>query len=105
VNQRRRQDFRHYRWRPAFVAQVLLAPKRRSAIPIDDDIIIAAPVWHDWAKTMVFQWNEDGTEFTALDIGGNGKTTITVCKALRRPGATISQAWPKPWPVNYLQHL
>jgi hypothetical protein len=51
-----------------------LAPKRRSAIPIDDDIIIAAPVGHDWAKTMVFQWNEDGTEFTELDTGGNGKT-------------------------------
>jgi hypothetical protein len=31
-------------------------------------------VWHDWAKQMVFQWNEDGTEFTELNFGGNGKT-------------------------------
>jgi hypothetical protein len=61
---------------PSGLAEVADAASliKGSAIPIDDDIIIAAPVWHDWAKTMVFQWNEDGTEFTELDIGGNGKT-------------------------------
>ena len=46
----------------------------KSAIAIDQDLIIAAPVWHDWAKTIVFQWNEDGTEFAELFFGGNGKT-------------------------------
>jgi hypothetical protein len=46
----------------------------KSAILIDQDIIVAAPVWHDWAKAMVFQWNEDGTEFAEFNFGGNGKT-------------------------------
>jgi hypothetical protein len=41
---------------------------------ISTDIIIAAPLWHDWAKAMVFQWNSDGTEFKELNFGGNGTT-------------------------------
>src|SRR5579871_1999197 len=30
---------------------------------ISQDLILAAPIWHDWAKMLVFQWNTDGTEF------------------------------------------
>ena len=45
-----------------------------SDISIDEDVIIAAPIWHDWAKTIVYQWNLDGTEFQELTIGGNGAT-------------------------------
>ena len=41
---------------------------------INQDLIFAAPIWHDWAKMMVFQWNADGTEFTELNFGGNGST-------------------------------
>lgn len=41
---------------------------------IDEDIILAAPVWHDWAKPIVLQWNADGTTFVELNFGGNGKT-------------------------------
>jgi len=41
---------------------------------INEDLIIGAPVWHDWAKTMVFQWNANGTEFIELNFGGAGKT-------------------------------
>ncbi len=41
---------------------------------INNDIIIAAPLWHDWAKPIVFQWNADGTEFLELNFGGNGQT-------------------------------
>ena len=41
---------------------------------INQDIILGAPIWHDWAKMMVFQWNADGTEFTELNFGGNGTT-------------------------------
>jgi hypothetical protein len=41
---------------------------------IDQDLIIGAPLWHDWAKTIVFQWNADGTESQELNIGGNGLT-------------------------------
>lgn len=39
---------------------------------IHQDVILAAPIWHDWAKMMVFQWNADGTEFTELSFGGTG---------------------------------
>ncbi len=34
------------------------------------DVLIAAPLWHDWAKTLVFQWNADGTEFHEINIAG-----------------------------------
>jgi hypothetical protein len=46
----------------------------QSDILIDQDIILAAPIWHDWAKTLVFQWNADGSEFPELPLGGNGST-------------------------------
>jgi hypothetical protein len=45
-----------------------------SDIAIDQDIILAAPIWHDWAKTIVFQWTATGGEFPELNFGGNGKT-------------------------------
>ena len=38
------------------------------------DLVLTAPLWHDWAKPMVFQWNADGSEFTELNFGGNGTT-------------------------------
>lgn len=41
---------------------------------IDQNIILAAPIWHDWAKSIVFQWNNDGSEFQELSLGGNGVT-------------------------------
>lgn len=43
-------------------------------IDIDEDIIIAAPLLHDWAKPIVFQWNLDGSEFAEFNFGGNGST-------------------------------
>lgn len=58
------------------VARDYRAPlkSRHESFAIDGDIVIGAPIWHDWAKTIVFQWNADGTEFTELNFGGNGKT-------------------------------
>src|SRR5260370_8929326 len=41
---------------------------------LGEDVMIAAPIWHDWAKSMVFQWNSDGSEFRELNFGGNGQT-------------------------------
>lgn len=38
----------------------------------DRDLLIAAPIWHDWAKTFVFQWNADGTEFEEATIADTG---------------------------------
>lgn len=45
-----------------------------SDIFIDEDLIIGAPLWHDWAKPIVFQWNTNGSEFTELNFGGFGAT-------------------------------
>jgi hypothetical protein len=47
---------------------------RLGANDLNQDLLIAAPVWHDWAKTIVFQWNADGSEFAELTFGGNGST-------------------------------
>jgi hypothetical protein len=57
----------------------VVAPEDRDAddkvdVAIDEDIVVAAPLLHDWAKTLVFQWNADGTELTELNFGGNGAT-------------------------------
>jgi hypothetical protein len=40
---------------------------------IDEDLVMAAPAWHDWAKAMVLQWNVDGDEFTEFNFGGTGR--------------------------------
>ncbi|HEY6943974.1 MAG TPA: hypothetical protein VI431_02455 [Candidatus Acidoferrum sp.] len=51
-----------------------LVSGRPADIFLSEDLMIAAPIWHDWAKPMVFQWNSDGTEFKELSLGGNGVT-------------------------------
>ena len=47
----------------------------KTVIYIDQDIIVGAPLWHDWAKPFVLQWNSDGTIFQELPIGGPGLST------------------------------
>ena len=75
----------------------------RSPFFIDQDIVIAAPIWHDWAKTIVFQWAADGSEFKELSFGGtpaNGSATgghhiISVAESMKRalpPAFVIAQA-------------
>lgn len=49
-------------------------PNEKSTVFIDQDIIVGAPIWHDWGKSIVFQWNADGSEFPELNFGGNGVT-------------------------------
>lgn len=77
--------------------------KQSAGLPIDQDIIIAAPIWHDWAKTMVFQWTAEGQEFKELNFGGtatNGSATgghhiISVAESIKRglpPAFVIAQA-------------
>src|SRR5215470_10330089 len=41
-------------------------------INIDEDLVAAAPIWHDWGKMIVFQWNSDGSEFPEFNFGGDG---------------------------------
>jgi len=45
----------------------------RPDINLEEDIVVAAPIWHDWAKIVVFQWNANGSEFPELNFGGNGQ--------------------------------
>jgi hypothetical protein len=77
---------------------------------LSEDLMIAAPIWHDWAKPMVFQWNSDGTEFKELNMGGNGMSDnfgapgnsktgahhiLSVAEAMKRglpPDLVIAQA-------------
>jgi hypothetical protein len=58
-----------------------------SDVFISEDLIVAAPIWHDWAKPIVFQWNADGTEFTELNFGGNGSTDAWGSAGDSRTGA------------------
>jgi hypothetical protein len=48
------------------------AYQRQTGLSLDRDRIAAAALWHDWAKTVVFQWKADGTEFVELSLGGQG---------------------------------
>lgn len=50
------------------------SPGHLRDLAIDRNVIIAAPIWHDWAKSIVFQWNVDGSEFFELNFGGAGAT-------------------------------
>jgi hypothetical protein len=59
---------------PAVVATVPNAQVTTADIYLDQDIVVGAPIWHDWAKSIVFQWNADGTEFQELNFGGNTQT-------------------------------
>jgi len=39
---------------------------------VDRDVVIAAALYHDIMKSVVFQWNDDGTIFGEIPIGGTG---------------------------------
>jgi hypothetical protein len=87
-------------------------------IEISRDVTIAAPLWHDWAKTFVFQWNADGSEFIELPFGGAGDNDdygrpgdsrtgghhiIGVAEAMKRglsPDFVIAQASAHSTPTN-----
>ena len=81
-----------------------------SAIFLDQNIIVGAPIWHDWGKPIVFQWNADGSEFLELNFGGSGTNDnfgapgdsrtgghhmISIAEAMKRglsPAFVITQA-------------
>lgn len=73
----------HHRWpgglplHTALNAQIALALARaydhQTGLRSDHDAVIAAALWHDWAKTLVFQWRGDGREFAEIPLGGQGQ--------------------------------
>jgi hypothetical protein len=73
---------------PEVLAPGAASPAAKSAdVVIDQDIILAAPMWHDWAKTIVFQWTEEGSELPELNFGGNGKTDLFGAAGTSKTGA------------------
>lgn len=89
------------------------------ALKLNHDLILGAPLWHDWAKSIVFQWNADGSEFLELNIGGsgagldnNGATgdsrtgghhILSIAEAMKRgfsPAFVITQASAHSTPTN-----
>jgi hypothetical protein len=71
---------------------------------ISQDLMVAAPLWHDWAKPIVFQWNADGSEFIELNFGGNGTTDAWGQPGDSRTGAhhiiTISEMMKRGLPAE-----
>jgi len=74
----------HHRWpgglpvHTAFNAHMGIALAReydhQTGLHSDHSAVIAAALWHDWAKTLVFQWQADGREFAETRLGGQGVT-------------------------------
>ena len=79
---------------------------QKDAFLIDSTVVFGAPVWHDWAKTMVFQWNADGTEFVELNFGGNGKTDNNGAAGDSKTGAHhiigIAEALKRDMPADFV---
>jgi hypothetical protein len=65
-------------------------------LKIDDDLLIAAPIWHDWAKTIVFQWKPDGTELDEIPIAGTpAHHILSLAETMKRglpPEFIVAQA-------------
>jgi hypothetical protein len=79
---------------------------QKDAFIIDSTVVFGAPVWHDWAKTIVFQWNADGTEFVELNFGGNGKTDNNGAAGDSKTGAHhilgIAEALKRDMPADFV---
>jgi hypothetical protein len=89
-----RRMFAHDGWQG--LAEIEGPVARRRDIAISEDITIAAPLWHDWAKAIVLQWNADGTEFAELHIAGTGgHHIIGLAETIKRgfaPDFIVTQA-------------
>lgn len=73
---------------------------------IDEDILVGAPLWHDWAKPIVFQWNADGTEFAELNFGGNGTSDAAGQAGNSKTGAHhilgLAEAMKRNFPAEFI---
>ncbi|ESQ84248.1 hypothetical protein [Asticcacaulis benevestitus] len=57
----------------------------QSGLTLDRDTLTAAVIWHDWAKSLVFQWRNDGTEMQEISIAGTGAHHILgLAETMRR---------------------
>lgn len=69
---------------------------RKLRLTIKNDLIIAAPLLHDFGKVLVFQWNTDGSMFNEMGIAGTGgHHVIGLAESIKRrlpPELVITQA-------------
>lgn len=57
----------------------------QSGVALDRDTLTAAVIWHDWAKSLVFQWQDDGAETREISIAGAGAHHILgLAETMRR---------------------
>lgn len=61
------------------------AYRDQSGLTLDGDTLTAAVIWHDWAKSLVFQWQDDGAETREINIAGTGAHHILgLAETMRR---------------------
>ena len=91
---------------PRVVLKGQAPASRNDTFQLDRNVVIGAPIWHDWAKTLVFQWNADGSEFVELNFGGNGKTDNNGAAGDSRTGAHhilgIAEAIKRDMPADFV---
>jgi hypothetical protein len=81
-------------------------PGPSTNLTISEDIVAGAPMWHDWAKPMVFQFNAAGTIFTELNFGGAGSTDDNGAAGDSRTGGhhilSIAETIKRGFPVDFI---
>ncbi|CAL4869555.1 hypothetical protein MMA231_03847 (plasmid) [Asticcacaulis sp. MM231] len=62
----------------------------QSGLTPDRDTLTAAVIWHDWAKSLVFQWQDIGVEMPEISIAGTGAHHILGLAETMRRGLPAS---------------
>ncbi|WBO22829.1 hypothetical protein [Sphingomonas abietis] len=77
-------------------AQIGLYARQSHATGIDEDQIVTAALWHDWAKALTLQWRADGMLTPEIPVAGTGAHHILgLAEAMRRgfpPSQVMVQA-------------
>ena len=82
------------------------APGPVDAFVLDENIVVGTPMWHDWAKPMVFQFTAAGTLFTELPIGGSGTNDDNGAAGDSRTGGhhilSLAETIKRGFPVDFI---
>jgi hypothetical protein len=75
-------------------------------LTLSEDIVVGTPMWHDWAKPMVFQFTSTGTIFTELNFGGSGTNDDNGAAGDSRTGGhhilSIAETIKRGFPVDFI---
>ena len=76
------------------------------ALALSEEIVVGTPMWHDWAKPMVFQFTSTGTIFTELNFGGSGTNDNNGAAGDSRTGGhhilSIAETIKRGFPVDFI---